>query len=156
MVNWIESVDIVQVVSDFLTLRSHESCWVGKCPWCSVKWMFVSEKQQVFYCFYCAAGGNVEEFLDRLPDQETISEEIIEGLNAIAALRGRPFRILQKENTFTCDNCHQTFDKERTDEEALAESQKIFGVVPEEEQTTVCDECYNEMMAWWASGASNN
>lgn len=45
---------------------------------------------------------------------------------------------------FTCAVCGETFDKGWSDEEALAELDKTFGV-PVEECSAVCDSCYNKM-----------
>lgn len=49
------------------------------------------------------------------------------------------------ESEFTCASCHQTFDKDWSDEEAAAEYGEVFpdavGAVD-----VVCDDCYNKMI----------
>ena len=47
--------------------------------------------------------------------------------------------------TFTCDTCHRTFDKEWSDEEARAETVEIFGE-SNEDDACICDDCWREMM----------
>lgn len=44
--------------------------------------------------------------------------------------------------TFKCAECGGTFQKARTDEEALAESKKQFGDLPSEKLAVICDHCY--------------
>ena len=45
-------------------------------------------------------------------------------------------------DTFTCAKCKQTFEKTRTDEESLYESQREFGYHPPEDLVVICDDCY--------------
>lgn len=50
---------------------------------------------------------------------------------------------------FTCSSCKEEFESTRTDEEALAESQLIWGKCEEDEETTtVCEACFLQIMAW--------
>lgn len=49
--------------------------------------------------------------------------------------------------TFTCANCGQTFDKGRSDEEAMAESVAGFGEYDPDDLCVVCDDCYQAIMA---------
>ena len=44
---------------------------------------------------------------------------------------------------FTCEECHETYDKAWTDEEAAAEAELAFGITT---GATVCDDCYNKIM----------
>lgn len=67
--SWLDEVDIVRVISDFIPLRKQDDNWIGKCPWCSVEWLAVSPQLEIFYCFYCKAGGTADMFIDRLPKE---------------------------------------------------------------------------------------
>ncbi len=52
-------------------------------------------------------------------------------------------------DTYTCDHCHQTFEKEWSDEDASAESLEQFGVdiTTDPSMAIVCDDCYRMMIA---------
>jgi hypothetical protein len=45
-------------------------------------------------------------------------------------------------DTFTCDACGETFPKERSDEEAIAESKLLWPGHDPNELSTVCDDCF--------------
>ncbi|GAB4363922.1 MAG: DNA primase [Calditrichia bacterium] len=62
-----DSVDIVEVVSRFLSLKKQGRNHVGLCPFHTEKTpsFTVSAQKQIFYCFGCGAGGNVINFLMR-------------------------------------------------------------------------------------------
>jgi hypothetical protein len=47
--------------------------------------------------------------------------------------------------TFTCAMCGKTYDKEWTDEEAMAEAEGIFGDQLGDDPDVVCDDCFNKM-----------
>ena len=53
---------------------------------------------------------------------------------------------------FTCEECHETYDKAWTDEEASAEAELAFGITT---GATVCDDCYNKIMYSLASNYAN-
>ena len=57
--------DIVEVVSEVVLLKKTGKNYVGLCPFHSEKTpsFTVSPEKQIFYCFGCAAGGNVFSFL---------------------------------------------------------------------------------------------
>ena len=51
--------------------------------------------------------------------------------------------------SYTCERCGGTFEKVRSDEEAVAEAVSLWA--PEtlaDEQAAVCDGCFREFMAW--------
>ena len=48
--------------------------------------------------------------------------------------------------TYTCSICKGVFEKGWSDEEALKETEEIFGDVPIEECDIVCDDCFKEIM----------
>lgn len=45
-------------------------------------------------------------------------------------------------DTFTCAECKETFEKDRTDEEAMTESHQEFGYNPPENLVVICHDCY--------------
>lgn len=54
-------------------------------------------------------------------------------------------------NQYRCDCCGGIFDKGWSDEEARAEAEQQFGEALHAEgepPALVCDDCYNEIMAW--------
>jgi DNA primase len=59
------TADIVDVVSEVVLLKKTGKNYVGLCPFHSEKTpsFTVSPEKQIFYCFGCAAGGNVFSFL---------------------------------------------------------------------------------------------
>ena len=58
-------VDIVHVISDYLSLRKRGRNYIGLCPFHSEKTpsFTVSEEKQIFHCFGCGKGGNIFTFL---------------------------------------------------------------------------------------------
>jgi DNA primase len=59
------AADIVEVVSESVLLKKTGKNYVGLCPFHSEKTpsFTVSPQKQIFYCFGCAAGGNVISFI---------------------------------------------------------------------------------------------
>jgi len=59
------AADIVEVVSESVLLKKTGKNYVGLCPFHSEKTpsFTVSPQKQIFYCFGCAAGGNVFSFV---------------------------------------------------------------------------------------------
>lgn len=50
--------------------------------------------------------------------------------------------------TFTCDNCHRTFDQGWSDEDAKAEAEAAgFTAAELADPATVCDDCWQAMRA---------
>jgi rubredoxin len=47
----------------------------------------------------------------------------------------------------TCDNCGLVFESDWSEEEALAEKERLFGDFPLEDCAHVCDECFKAIMA---------
>ena len=62
-----ESIDIVDVISDYITLNKSGNDYVGMCPFHDdhTPSMRVSPKMQIFKCFVCNAGGNAFTFVKR-------------------------------------------------------------------------------------------
>ena len=48
--------------------------------------------------------------------------------------------------TFTCALCNQTFEKEWSDEEAIAEAEADFGYFNQAVFDVICDDCYRAMV----------
>ncbi len=46
------------------------------------------------------------------------------------------------DNKYTCAMCHNTYDKEISDEEAMQETQRYFPRTKREECGVVCDDCW--------------
>lgn len=45
------------------------------------------------------------------------------------------------KTTFTCDMCAGTYEMAWSDDEARAESKRVFGDVPEDDLAVICDNC---------------
>ena len=82
-----QSVDIVDVVSEFVTLNKRGKNHMGLCPFHDdhSPSMNVSQEKQIYKCFSCGAGGNVYTFLTEL---EKIS--FIEAVRKLAEQAGVP------------------------------------------------------------------
>lgn len=75
----IDKVDIVDVVSDYVSLKKSGNKYVGLCPFHNEKTasFTVDGQKQMFYCFGCHVGGNIIGFLEKkenLTFYETIEE----------------------------------------------------------------------------------
>lgn len=46
---------------------------------------------------------------------------------------------------YICDACYGTFTTEWTDEDAMAESRRLFGNLPVEELSRVCEDCFHKL-----------
>jgi hypothetical protein len=54
--------------------------------------------------------------------------------------------------SFTCANCGGAFRKNRSDEEAMAETESIFSQAEIKSGVAiVCDDCFNSFMGWFKS-----
>lgn len=60
-----QSVDIVEVISEYVQLKKHGRNYFGLCPFHgeNTPSFSVSADKQIFHCFGCGAGGNVFTFL---------------------------------------------------------------------------------------------
>ncbi len=90
-----QSVDIVDVVSEFVTLNKRGKNHMGLCPFHDdhSPSMNVSQEKQIYKCFSCGAGGNVYTFLTEL---EKIS--FIEAVRKLAEQAGVPLPEDQPED----------------------------------------------------------
>lgn len=62
------SVDIVDVISEFVALSKHGKSFLGLCPFHDDRTpsLNVSQEKQIYKCFSCGAGGNAFRFLMEL------------------------------------------------------------------------------------------
>ena len=51
------------------------------------------------------------------------------------------------DDEYTCERCHKTYQKGWSDEEAMEESEDIFGEIPKEDRAVICDDCWNYIMS---------
>lgn len=68
----ISANDIVDVISEYITLKKSGSSYMGKCPFHNEKTpsFSVSRDKQLYHCFGCGVGGNVMTFImemEKLP-----------------------------------------------------------------------------------------
>lgn len=61
----IDTADVVDVVSDFVTLRRRGSNWVGLCPFHNDRTpsFYVSRNKQIYKCFSCGEAGSAVSFV---------------------------------------------------------------------------------------------
>ena len=79
------SIDIVDVISEYLSLKKAGRNYKALCPFHNEKTpsFIVSPEKQIFHCFGCGAGGNVFSFIQR---QENLS--FIESVRFLAKKSG--------------------------------------------------------------------
>ena len=82
------AADIVQVVSDYVDLKKAGKDYRGLCPFHGEKdpSFYVSPQKGIFYCFGCAAGGSVFNFIMKM---ENIS--FVDSVKKLARRYGVPF-----------------------------------------------------------------
>ena len=79
------SIDIVELISEYVHLKKAGQNWKGVCPFHTEKTpsFMVSPAKQIFHCFGCGAGGDIFTFLTRY---ETLT--FPEALNILAKRAG--------------------------------------------------------------------
>ena len=100
----LDSVDIVEVVSAYLSLKKSGSNYKALCPFHRERTpsFTVSPKKQMFYCFGCQTGGNVFTFLMKHENMtfseaaKTLAERV--GIELPAADRGEEAKTLSLMN----------------------------------------------------------
>ncbi len=50
-----------------------------------------------------------------------------------------------KTDEYQCELCNKTYKKGWTDEEAIKESQEIFGEYSQEDLAVICDDCWQKL-----------
>src|SRR5262249_62150969 len=108
------SADIVQVVSEYVTLKGAGTALKALCPFHSEKTpsFSVHRERQVFHCFGCGAGGDVFEFVKRI---ENVS--FPEALRILAEKFGVP---IPAETGFNQRNVEEKTQLFETNERAIA------------------------------------
>ncbi len=79
------SASIVDIISEYVPLRSRGKNFIGLCPFHNEKTpsFTVSEEKQIYHCFGCHAGGNVYKFL-----MDYLKISFIESVQELAAKLG--------------------------------------------------------------------
>ncbi|TDQ41724.1 DNA primase [Aureibacillus halotolerans] len=106
-----QSVDIVDVIGDYVQLKKQGKNHFGLCPFHgeNTPSFSVSEDKQIFHCFGCGAGGNVFQFM---MDYKGVSfAEAVEMMarNTSIALPDRPHKQTERESPETT-NVHEAYD----------------------------------------------
>ena len=80
-----EKNDIVDIISQYVSLKKKGSSYFGLCPFHNEKSpsFSVSREKQMYYCFGCGQGGNVYTFL-----MEYNRLSFVEALKELAARAG--------------------------------------------------------------------
>jgi DNA primase len=90
-------VDIVELASEYLTLKKAGRNFIGLCPFHQEKTasFTVSREKQIFYCFGCGEGGNVITFLMKIANKT-----FPEAIKDLAEKTGivLPQRLISKES----------------------------------------------------------
>ena len=87
------SIDIVELISEYVHLKKAGQNWKGLCPFHTEKTpsFTVSPAKQIFHCFGCGAGGDIFTFLTRY---ETLT--FPEALNILAKKAGVTLKVSPK------------------------------------------------------------
>ncbi|NLT51061.1 MAG: DNA primase, partial [Ignavibacteria bacterium] len=80
-----ESVNIVDIISQYVDLKKRGKNYVGRCPFHNEKTpsFTVNEEKRIYHCFGCHAGGNVFKFL-----MEIKNISFVEALKETASFAG--------------------------------------------------------------------
>ena len=87
---------------------------------------------------YSAANGNPDAMRD-----------LVQGASSVHVAQRRAPSSDRHRRAYTCERCGGTFEKIRSDEEAMAEARSLW--TPEtmaDEQCVICDDCFGEFMEW--------
>ena len=60
--------------------------------------------------------------------------------------------------TFTCEICGNTYDTEKTDEQAMMEYHAALQKqqLPDDERAVICDDCFKEFNKWYSGLSLEN
>ncbi len=122
----LNSVDIIEVLSDYVSLKKSGSNYKALCPFHRERTpsFTVSPKKQMFYCFGCQAGGNVFTFLmkhENMTFTETVKALAEKaGIELPEADRGEEAKTssLLNLNGFAADYFHRCLVSEKVGERA--------------------------------------
>jgi len=98
----IQDVDIIEIISEFVTLTKTGKEYKGLCPFHKEKTpsFTVNPAKKVFYCFGCGAGGDVLSFLRRYEDWS-----FMESLEFLAKRQG--ISLPRQESSFSDNKKNQ-------------------------------------------------
>ncbi len=96
-----DKVDIVDVISEYVSLQKKGTKYVGLCPFHNEKTasFTVDGDKQLFYCFGCHVGGNVIGFLEK---KENLT--YFETIEELAKRANMPMPIMEGNNTPSYSN----------------------------------------------------
>ncbi|MGB8507874.1 MAG: DNA primase, partial [Pyrinomonadaceae bacterium] len=89
--------DIVRVINDYVTLKKKGANWMACCPFHQEKTpsFSVNPSKEIFYCFGCAKGGSVFNFVMEL---ERVS--FPEAIRIVAEKVGMPLPVMEEDKRF--------------------------------------------------------
>ncbi len=89
--------DIVRVVGDYVTLKKKGANWMACCPFHQEKTpsFSVNPSKEIFYCFGCAKGGSVFNFV---MEMERVS--FPEAIRIVAEKTGVPMPVMEEDKRF--------------------------------------------------------
>jgi DNA primase len=89
--------DIVRVINDYVTLKKKGTNWMACCPFHQEKTpsFSVNPSKDIFYCFGCAKGGSVFNFV---MEMERVS--FPEAVRIVAEKTGMPMPAMEQDNRF--------------------------------------------------------
>ena len=56
---------------------------------------------------------------------------------------------------YECSHCHGIFVSDEEEDAALKESEEVWGKLPIEQLSRVCDDCYQKIMKWYNEQKTN-
>lgn len=101
----IDRNDIVDVISEYMTLKKAGTNYKCLCPFHSEKSpsFSVSSTKQIFNCFGCGVGGNVVSFIQKIERLE-----FVEALKFLADRAGIEVNVVQDEQQLKKLNLYKT------------------------------------------------
>ncbi len=58
--------NIIDVISQYVTLKRSGSNYYGTCPFCGENSFSVSPNKKIYHCFSCGLGGSVTDFIYKM------------------------------------------------------------------------------------------
>jgi DNA-directed RNA polymerase subunit RPC12/RpoP len=56
--------------------------------------------------------------------------------------------LMDSSRFYTCDNCKQLFESGWSEDDAQAESERLWGKRDPREMSVICDDCFKLFMKW--------
>ncbi len=109
----VDKVDIVDVISEYVTLKKRGNKYVGLCPFHNEKTasFTVDGDKQLFYCFGCHVGGNLIGFLEK---KENLT--FYEAIEELAKRANMPMPQVEEKGvpTFSKDTKNKIYEANKT------------------------------------------